>query len=296
MDQPSAEQALKEMEVLVGEWSQTATPAGGEPRPGEAKATFEWLEGGHLLLERSTVEMPEAPDGVCVYGCDAANGTYYQLYTDVRNVCRVYQVRIGNGEWKLWREGEPFNQRFAATISEDGNRIEGRWEYDGETAGRPTSTCATPGCARQSGLRGWAMEPGGLLRRLPRGGADAARRLPPTLRERRIHRSRRRSSRIGTATAATRTPAARGTVPSAVLRWWTTERVRARLAGTPYRGNLSNRPEAPRLVCSSPASQRRDDQHRPRRVADGLRTSTAGKRRPGVDPASFRGYRGAGTA
>ena len=120
MDQPTAEQALKEMAVLVGEWSQTATPAGGKPWPGEAKATFEWLEGGQLLLERSTVDMPEAPDGVCVYGCDAANGTYYQLYTDDRNVCRIYQMSIGNGEWKLWREGEPFNQRFTATISEDG--------------------------------------------------------------------------------------------------------------------------------------------------------------------------------
>ena len=43
MDQPTAERALKEMEVLVGEWSQMATPAGGEPWPGEAKATFEWL-------------------------------------------------------------------------------------------------------------------------------------------------------------------------------------------------------------------------------------------------------------
>src|SRR5215204_1217104 len=117
MDQPTAEKALKELEVLVGEWSQTATPASGEPWPGEAKSTFEWLEGGQLLLERSTVETPEAPDGVCVYGCDAANGSYYQM-------------SIGNGEWKLWREGEPFNQRFTATISDDGDKIEGRWEYD----------------------------------------------------------------------------------------------------------------------------------------------------------------------
>jgi hypothetical protein len=30
MDQPTAEQALKEMEVLVAERGQTATPAGGE--------------------------------------------------------------------------------------------------------------------------------------------------------------------------------------------------------------------------------------------------------------------------
>jgi hypothetical protein len=131
-DQPTAEQALEELEVLVGEWSQEAIPPGGEPWPGEARATFEWLEGtdNRLLIERSTVEMPEAPDGVCVIGCDAAKGTYYQLYTDDRNVCRVYEMSIGNGEWKLWREGEPFNQRFTAKISEDGNRIEGRWEAD----------------------------------------------------------------------------------------------------------------------------------------------------------------------
>jgi hypothetical protein len=132
MDQPTADNALKELEVLVGEWSQRAIPPGGEPWPGEANATFEWLESSdnRLLIERSTVEMPEAPDGVCVIGCDAANGTYYQLYTDERNVCRVYEMSIGNGEWKLWRKGEPFDQRFTATISEDGNRIDGRWEVD----------------------------------------------------------------------------------------------------------------------------------------------------------------------
>jgi hypothetical protein len=132
MDQPTAENALQELEVLIGEWSQQAIPPGGEPWPGEAKATFEWLEGSdnRLLIERSTVEMPEAPDGVCVIGCDAARGTYYQLYTDDRNVCRVYEMSIGDGEWKLWREGEPFNQRFTAKISDDGTRIEGRWELD----------------------------------------------------------------------------------------------------------------------------------------------------------------------
>jgi hypothetical protein len=130
IDQPTAEQALKEMEVLVGEWTLEATPPDGEPWPGEAKATFEWLEGSdnRLLVERSTVEMPEAPNGVCVMGCDAASGGYFQLYTDDRNVCRVYEMSIGGGEWKLWRDGEPFSQRFTATISEDGNTIEGRWE------------------------------------------------------------------------------------------------------------------------------------------------------------------------
>jgi hypothetical protein len=39
-------------------------------------------------------------------------------------------MSIGGGEWMLWRQGEPFNQRFTARISEDGNTIDGRWEID----------------------------------------------------------------------------------------------------------------------------------------------------------------------
>ena len=37
-------------------------------------------------------------------------------------------MSIGTGEWKLWRESEPFSQRFTASFSDDGNAITGRWE------------------------------------------------------------------------------------------------------------------------------------------------------------------------
>jgi hypothetical protein len=130
VDQPTAENALRELEVLVGTWKVQATPPGGEPWPGDAEITFEWLADSdrRLLVERARVEMPEAPNTVCVIGSDAANGRYFQLYTDDRGVCRVYEMSIGNGEWKLWRDGEPFSQRYTAKISDDGNTIEGRWE------------------------------------------------------------------------------------------------------------------------------------------------------------------------
>lgn len=130
MDQPTAEIALAELEPLLGEWTLEAIPPGGEPWPGEARASFEWMADGRLMLERSEIEMPEAPNGICVIGCDAAKGTYTQLYTDDRNVCRVYEMSIGDGEWKLWREGGPFNQRFTGRFTDDGNTIEGRWEID----------------------------------------------------------------------------------------------------------------------------------------------------------------------
>jgi hypothetical protein len=137
LDQPTARDALKELEVLVGTWKVVATPPGGEPWPGDAEITYEWLPGSdrQLLVERSQIEMPEAPNAVCVFGCDAANGSYFQLYTDDRNVCRVYEVSIGDGEMRIWRDGPPFSQRFYGKFSEDGNRIEARWEAakDGTT-------------------------------------------------------------------------------------------------------------------------------------------------------------------
>jgi hypothetical protein len=128
MDQPTAEEALKRLEPLVGEWILEAKPPDGPPWPGEARATIEWHDSGAHLVERSTVEMPEAPDGISIMGCDAANGSYFQLYSDERGVCRVYEMSISEGKWKLWRDGEPFAQRFSATISDEGNTIAGRWE------------------------------------------------------------------------------------------------------------------------------------------------------------------------
>ena len=128
MDQPTAEEALKKLEPLVGTWSLEAIPPSGEPWPGEARATFEWHDSGAHLVERWTVDMPEAPDGTAMIGCDAAKGTYYQLYSDDRGVCRVYEMSIDAREWKLWRDGEPFAQRFSGRFEDDAESIAGRWE------------------------------------------------------------------------------------------------------------------------------------------------------------------------
>jgi hypothetical protein len=130
VDQPTAETALEQLEPLVGRWMLKAVPPNGEPWPGEAWATFEWMEGGPFLIERSHADLPETPDSVSIIGCDAANGTYYQLYSDERNVCRVYEMAIGDGDWKLWREGVPFAQRFTGRFTDDDTTIEGRWELN----------------------------------------------------------------------------------------------------------------------------------------------------------------------
>ena len=132
-DRSIADDALRELEPLVGEWTVEATWPGGETWPGSV--TFEWLATGAHLVQRGSLEHPQAPDNISVIGCDAANGTYAQLYTDERGVCRVYEMEIGDGRMSLRRDGQPFAQRFTATFSDDGNTITGRWEIaeDGAT-------------------------------------------------------------------------------------------------------------------------------------------------------------------
>ena len=135
MDQPIGEAALLRLQPLIGDWTLEAAPPGGEPWPGGGRSNFAWHASGAHLVQRTTIELPEAPDSLSVMGCDAANGTYVQLYSDERGVCRVYDMTFGDGEWTLRRKGEPFDQRFIATLSDDGNTINGRWEKseDGKT-------------------------------------------------------------------------------------------------------------------------------------------------------------------
>src|ERR1700694_3907285 len=118
MTPEDSREALRELEPLIGEWTLEAIPPAASP--GEARAKFEWHESGAHVIERSTLEMPEFPDAVSIMGCDAANGTYYQLYSDDRGVCRVYEMSIGDGEWRLWREGAPFPQRFTGRVGGGG--------------------------------------------------------------------------------------------------------------------------------------------------------------------------------
>ena len=135
MSESTSRAARERLEAFVGEWSMEAGPPDGPRWPGEARVTFEWMEGAPLLIERWHVDMPEAPDGTAVIGCDGMNDAYYQLYTDERDVQRIYEMSLKDGVWKMWREGAPFAQRFTGTFSEDGNTITGRFEIaeDGET-------------------------------------------------------------------------------------------------------------------------------------------------------------------
>jgi hypothetical protein len=115
--------ALERLDILVGEW-ETAVPG----LEADGRTTFEWLEGGGFLVERSTVDRPEFPNGICVIGATGPDGGLQQHYFDSRGVARVYDMTLEGGVWTLFREGPDWPQRYVGQLSEDGNTILGRWE------------------------------------------------------------------------------------------------------------------------------------------------------------------------
>jgi hypothetical protein len=122
---------LRRLDVLVGEW-ETDVP-GVEA---EGRTTFEWLDGGGFLVERSTVDRPEFPNGICVIGATGPDGGLQQHYFDSRGVARVYDMTFDGGIWTLFREGPDWPQRYIGELSADGNVIKGRWEA-GKELGAP---------------------------------------------------------------------------------------------------------------------------------------------------------------
>ena len=125
------------LEPLIGEWSM-AMVMPGEETPDElpdvgARVTFEWMGEKAFVLQRWTVPIPEAPDGLAVIGWDEGRGTFIQHYFDQRGVARLYEMSFDSGLWKLERRKKDFSpfefsQRFTGTVTDDGKRIEGTWE------------------------------------------------------------------------------------------------------------------------------------------------------------------------
>jgi hypothetical protein len=128
MKQTTPAPALEPLAVLVGEWEiGAAFPPSTEIVPG-GRVTFEWLTGGHFLVERWEVDYPDAPDGIQIIGRDAGSDDFTAHYFDSRGIARVYQMSLGDGVWKIWRNVPGFSQRFAGTLSDDGMTISGAWE------------------------------------------------------------------------------------------------------------------------------------------------------------------------
>ncbi|MCA9839608.1 MAG: hypothetical protein KC422_22050 [Trueperaceae bacterium] len=125
---------LNALEALVGTWD-IAFIHVTLPDKVQGKKTYTWLEGGHFLIERSYMDLPDVPDSIGIIGSDDSGEGLVLNYFDSRGVTRIYQMRLQNGIWKTWRDAPGFAQRFTGTFRDEGKTITtlGELSTDGVT-------------------------------------------------------------------------------------------------------------------------------------------------------------------
>ena len=112
---------LEGFDALVGEWTTEATHPFFPSLVVQGESAFEWLEGGHFLIQRSRNEHPDFPDSLAVIGIYEGELLYH--YYDSRGVHRVYEASLRDGVWRLSRDAPGFDQRMTATLEDDGRTI-----------------------------------------------------------------------------------------------------------------------------------------------------------------------------
>jgi hypothetical protein len=138
---------LEHLAPMEGEWQIEATH---QALPGtiHGRATFEWLDGGLVLIWRASYDHPDMPDSIALLTCgvpgdrpdpsELDEGCTMQ-YADQRGVTRIYQLSAEPGGWRFWRDYPGFSQRFTGAFSPDGTTLSGivelnrdgvNWEED----------------------------------------------------------------------------------------------------------------------------------------------------------------------
>ncbi|UUU19335.1 hypothetical protein [Streptomyces sp. DSM 40750] len=139
MDARARQEALRRLDVLVGEWVVEADFAGGEAVP-VGRSVFEWTLDGQFLVQQTEAPDP-VPDSTAIVSVAPGTGAYTQHYFDSRGVVRTYAMTFDGGEWRLLRERADFSpldfrQRFTGRIEDDGNTVRGAWELAKDGSGQ----------------------------------------------------------------------------------------------------------------------------------------------------------------
>ncbi len=118
--------SLEAFRVLVGTWDTVGTHPLVPGVTLHGRVSFEWIEGGAFLLQRSEIlDDARFPNGIAIFGHDDAQEGCTMVYFDERGVSRIIQTTLKDNVWKTWRNAPGFSQRSTATISADGNTIVG---------------------------------------------------------------------------------------------------------------------------------------------------------------------------
>jgi hypothetical protein len=117
--------AVAPFEALIGTWDTEARhPLFDAVVRGST--TFEWLEGGHFVVQRSHNDHESFPDAISVIGAPETGDGLVMEYFDSRGVRRTYGIALDGGVLRTWRDDPTFAQRCSATLA--GDAFEARWQ------------------------------------------------------------------------------------------------------------------------------------------------------------------------
>ena len=110
------------LDVLIGAWQVEIRHQAFPDEVIAGRQTFEWVLGRAFVQQQWTVDHPDFPDAIGLFGPE----TYH--WFDTRGVVRRFRLSIGDGGWRLQREDHDFWQRFAGRFGSDGSTITGAWD------------------------------------------------------------------------------------------------------------------------------------------------------------------------
>ena len=116
---------------MIGRWvTEAVHPAIDAVVPGTV--TYEWLEGGRFVVQRSRNAHELFPDAICLIGPPEDGDGLVMEYFDSRGVRRTYDISLEDGVLRIWRDAPGFDQRVVATLGHDAFEL--HWEL-AETPG-----------------------------------------------------------------------------------------------------------------------------------------------------------------
>jgi hypothetical protein len=135
-DMTERDPALAPFEALIGTWDTEATHPMVDAVV-HGTITWEWLEGGHFVVQRSHNEHELFPDAICVIGAPEDGEGLVMEHFDSRGVRRTYRIALEDGVLRMWRDEPGFEQRYSATLAPDSfegvsqlAREPGEWKDD----------------------------------------------------------------------------------------------------------------------------------------------------------------------
>jgi hypothetical protein len=130
---------LSAFKPFIGTWT---TVGHHSMMPGitlHGRTRFEWHEGGGFLCVRSEIDEEGIPSAIALIGSDDDADAYTMLYFDERTVTRRFEVTVGDGTLRWWRNAPGFSQRYVLIVAPEGDTLHGvsslskddaTWEQD----------------------------------------------------------------------------------------------------------------------------------------------------------------------